>query len=78
MTYHADRLEVGNRLRETMGDMGMGLTDPIERAHWREAVTYRDTWPHEHVLLLKDSQVLLMVAVHERMQAGEGFVGRLG
>ena len=24
----------------------MGLTELIARAPWREAVTYRDTWPH--------------------------------
>ena len=26
---------------------GMELTEFIENAPWREAVTYRDTWPHE-------------------------------
>ena len=26
------------------------LTELIARAPWREAVTYRDTWPHEYVL----------------------------
>ena len=34
----------------------MGLTELIARAPWREAVTYRDTWPHEYVLLQKDDQ----------------------
>ena len=28
----------------------MELTERIARAPWREAVTYRDTWPHEYVL----------------------------
>ena len=28
----------------------MKLTEVIARALWREAVTYRDTWPHEYVL----------------------------
>jgi hypothetical protein len=26
------------------------LTELIADAPWREAVTYRDTWPHEYVL----------------------------
>ncbi len=29
----------------------MKLTDLIAAAPWREAVTYRETWPHEYVLL---------------------------
>ena len=28
----------------------------IRRAPWREAVTYRDTWPHEYVVVKKDGQ----------------------
>ena len=28
----------------------MKLKELITRAPWREAVTYRDTWPHEYVL----------------------------
>ena len=55
----------------------MELTELIERALWREAVTYRDTWLREYVLILKDSQVQLMAAVRDRMKAGEGFVGRI-
>ena len=54
----------------------MELTELIENAPWREAVTYRDTWPYEYVLLLKDCQGQLMAAVRDRMKAGEGFVGR--
>ena len=53
----------------------MELAELIERAPWREAVTYRDTWPHEYMLLLKDDQGQLMAAVRSRMKAGEGFVG---
>ena len=34
----------------------MELSELIARAPWREAVTYRDTWPHEYVLLQKDDQ----------------------
>lgn len=29
----------------------MKLTYLTAAAPWREAVTYRDTWPHEYVLL---------------------------
>ena len=41
----------------------MKLTDLIERAPWREAITYRHTWPHEYVLLQKDNQRELLEAV---------------
>ena len=54
----------------------MELTELIKNAPWREAVTYRDTWPHEYVLLLKNGQGQLMSAVRDRMKAGEGLVGR--
>ena len=48
------------------------LTELIARAPWREAVTYRDTWPHEYVLSSKDAQQELLEAVCERFRAGEG------
>ena len=41
----------------------MKLTDLIDAAPWREAVTYRETWPHEYVLLQKDGQRELLEAV---------------
>lgn len=50
----------------------MQLTELIANAPWREAVTYRDTWPHEYVLLQKDSQRELLEAVCERLRNGEG------
>ena len=56
--------------------MGLTLTNLIERAPWREAVTYRDTWPHEYVLLQKDGQRELIATVRDRMQTGEGLIGR--
>ena len=61
--------------------MELNLTAPtlaqlIEAATWREAVTYRETWPHEYVLLLKDGERELMAAVRDRMKAGEATVGR--
>lgn len=54
----------------------MNLTQLIAQAPWREAVTYRHTWPHQYVLLQKDGQAELMRAVCARISAGEDFVGR--
>ena len=48
----------------------------IAKATWREAVTYRDTWPHEYVLSEKDSQQDLLEAVRQRFSAGEGVACR--
>ena len=48
------------------------LTELIAAAPWREAVTYRQTWPHEYVLTAKDGQRDLLAAVCARFQAGEG------
>ena len=53
----------------------MKLTDLINAAPWREAVTYRDTWPHQYVLLVKDSQRALFEAVCRRICDGEAFGG---
>ena len=49
----------------------------IARAPWREAVTYRDTWPHEYVLIKKDRQQELLAAFCARIADGEGVDGRL-
>ena len=54
----------------------MGLTELIARAPWREAVTYRDTWPHEYVLLQKDDQRELLEVVCQRLRDGEGVPSR--
>ena len=54
----------------------LNLTQLIAQAPWREAVMYRDTWPHQYVLLHKDGQAALLKAVCARICAGEGFVGR--
>ena len=48
------------------------LTELIAAAPWREAVTYRQTWPHEYVLTEKDGQQALLAAVCARFQTGEG------
>ena len=53
----------------------MDLVDLIKVAPWREAVTYRDSWPHEYVLLIKDSQADLFGEICRRMCAGEGVDG---
>ena len=53
----------------------MKLTDLIAAAPWREAVTYRETWPHEYVLLQKDGERELMRVVCQRMHDGEAFNG---
>ena len=50
----------------------MNLTDLIIAAPWREAKTYRQTWPHEYVLLQKDNQRELLEAVCQRLRNGEG------
>ncbi|MDE0527916.1 MAG: hypothetical protein OXH85_04390 [Truepera sp.] len=47
----------------------------IRRALWREAVTYRNAWPHEYVLSRKDGQRELIELVCARFRAGEGVVG---
>ncbi len=56
--------------------MAAGLTELIERAPWREAVTYRKTWPHEYVLSEEDGQTELLEAIRERFRTGEGVSGR--
>ncbi len=56
--------------------MKSSLTELIARAPWREAVTYRETWPHEYVLSEKDSQQELLAAVSARFRAGEGVACR--
>ena len=44
----------------------------IAKATWREAVTYRHTWPHEYVLMNKDQQHDLVAEFDERIERGEG------
>ena len=54
----------------------MELTELIAQAPWREASTYRETWPHEYVVIKKDGQQDLLDAVCKRICAGEGVDGR--
>ena len=50
-------------------------SEQIGRAPWRNAVTYRNTWPHEYVLSRKDGQHELFELVCARFRAGESVVG---
>ena len=52
------------------------LTELIAAAPWREAITYRNTWPHEYVLIRKDKQQALLEAFCERIRNGEGIDGK--
>ena len=54
----------------------LSIIEMIERAPWREAVTYRDTWPHEYVVVKKDGQEELLAEVCKRFCSGEGVDGR--
>ena len=48
------------------------IMELIANAPWREAVTYRDTWPHEYVVVNRDGQQELLAAFCERIDRGEG------
>ena len=43
------------------------IMELIANAPSREAVTYRDTWPHEYVVVRKDGQEALLAAFCERI-----------
>ena len=53
----------------------MKLTELIANAPWWEAKTFRETWPHEYVLLQKDGERELMQSVCQRICDGEAFNG---
>ena len=48
------------------------IMELIANAPWREAVTYRETWPHEYVVVKRDGQQELLAAFCERIRRGEG------
>ena len=48
------------------------IMELIALAPWREAVTYRETWPHEYVVVKRDAQQELLAAFCERIVRGEG------
>ena len=54
----------------------MELVELITQAPWREASTYRETWPHEYVVIKKDKQEELLAEVCKRFCAGEGVDGK--
>ena len=54
----------------------LSIVELIKSAPWREAVTYREIWPHEYVVIKKDGQEELLAAVCSRFCAGEGVDGR--
>ena len=55
-----------------MESQAPGIMELIARAPWHEAVTYRDTWPHEYVVVKKDRQEDLLAAFCARIAQGEG------
>ena len=54
----------------------MELTELIIQAPWREAKTFRESWPHEYVVIKKDKQEELLAEVCKRFCAGEDVDGR--
>ena len=48
------------------------IMELITNAPWHEAVTYRETWPHEYVVIQKDAQQELLAAFCHRILRGEG------
>ena len=51
------------------------IMELIAHAPWREAVTYRETWPHEYVVIQKDGQQELLAEFCDRVLRGEGIEG---
>ena len=56
--------------------MTVPITELVAQTPWREAVTYRETWPHEYVLTEQDNQRELLAVVCERFRSGEGVASR--
>ena len=52
--------------------MPITLAELIALAPWCEAVTYRDTWPHEYVLSQTDDQQAFLAAICARFLDGAG------
>ena len=55
-----------------MTHLPKSLSELIALAPWGEAVTYRDTWPHEYVLSQTDDQRALLATICARFLDGEG------
>ena len=60
------------RTGSTEGSRGGDIMELIAGAAWHEAVTYRETWPHEYVVIKRDGQQELLAAFCERIRRGEG------
>ena len=56
----------------TNGRHAPDIMQLITDAPWREAVKYRDTWPHEYVVVNKDGQRELLAAFCACIARGEG------
>lgn len=52
------------------------FTELVDQAPWHEATTYRNTWPHEYVLLQKDGQRELLEEFCRRIRDGDGVPGQ--
>ena len=61
---------------EPPGEPVPDIVSLIASAPWREAVTYRETWPHEYVVIKQDGQQALLAAFCARIARGEGVEGR--
>ncbi|MYD65241.1 MAG: hypothetical protein F4X26_04535 [Chloroflexi bacterium] len=61
---------------DAIGEPLPDIVSLIASAPWREAVTYRETWPHEYVVIKKDGQQALLAAFCARITRGEGVEGR--
>ena len=68
-------MQRGNDL-EVPGEAVPDITALIASAPWREAITYRETWPHEYVVIKRDGQQALLAAFCARIARGEGVEGR--
>ena len=71
-----ERETVSESASPEMMTRNRGIVDFIAEAPWREAVTYRKTWPHEYVVIKKDGQQDFLAEVCRRFCAGEGVDGR--
>lgn len=49
----------------------MTVVELINQAPWREAVTFRESAPHEYVMLLKDDAQELFEAMYEKFRLKE-------
>ena len=48
------------------------IMELIDCAPWWEAVTYRETWPHEYMVIKRDAQQELLAAFCGRIGRDEG------